>query len=121
MFLRAMRLKCGTPPGSWTPPAHNLSMRPLQTYCPKDLKERIPNETLKPKRRRPAHDLNSRHGALRPGGLDDVPVTVRDVVQPELPLNDPGPLRRRSRPPCRRELYHQPRNRLSRHRNFGPD
>src|SRR6202166_1989495 len=42
MFLRATWWKCLTPRGWWTPYAHNLCLRRLQTYCPKDLKERMP-------------------------------------------------------------------------------
>src|SRR5690242_15578972 len=93
----------------------------VNALYPEDFKESNAYETLQRKRRRPAHDLNSRPGDLCHGGFHDVPGTVGNVIERQLPLDDPGPLWSGSGPPCGGELSHKPCNRLSRHRHIGPN
>src|SRR5258708_12882001 len=68
------------------------------TYCIREeRKGRNSHETKQRKRYRDAVRHNPGAGSLGHGGLDDVPLAIRDVVQHELPVDDPGALWGRSR------------------------
>src|SRR6266478_2902877 len=67
-------------------------------------KGRNGHETKQRKRYRDAVRHNPGAGSLGHGGFDDVSLSVRDLVEHELPVDDPGALWRRSRHTCDRQL-----------------